>query len=430
MALSEEQLEILGARLVPLYQQLERDVLNDIARRLMKTGTLTETAEIMAESLRLKGYSPAAIRREVMKLIGADKKAQKQIEQDTKAYKQLLKQRIAETNKAMGAEAETMWEDAGNLAFHEDLSVWKGESLPVKGSAFESLVKAMAKRAGGDLLDLTKSAGFRLADGSLCRARTAYTSELNRALVKLSSGAFSWQQCVEDAVRELAKSGLRTVDYESGTSRQIDTAVRCSVMTASAQLAGQISMQNCEEGGTEFVEVSAHWGARTGEGHANHAGWQGKVYCVNGSTDEYPNLEEVTGYPSDPRGLLGYNCRHVFYPFWPGISEPNDWPSEPEPATVDGRTYTYYQATQEQRRREREIRALKREESALRATGLTDKADEKKALIRARTVEYEEFSQDVGIRAKGERCRVCEGTVTAAEYGKALKQAGVLHEAD
>ena len=66
------------------------------------------------------------------------------------------------------------------------------------------------------------------------------------------------------------------------------------------------------------------------------------------------------------------NCSHSFEPFRPGISEPTEWETEPGPFDVDGRSYTYYQATQEQRRREREIRALKREEAAYEAAGLKD----------------------------------------------------------
>lgn len=408
MALTQDQMDVIGMELVPLYQQLERDVINDIARRVKKTGRFTETAEIMADSLRAKGYTPSEIRLEVMRQLNADTNLQRQIAADTIEYKKLLRQKINELNQSLGIAEDRIWDEAGNLAFRDDLATWQGAAKPVKGSAFEKTVSAMRKNASADLKNLTRSMGFKMSDGSMAGIQNAYTKELNRAFVKMSSGAFSWQQCVKDACREMAKSGLRTVDYDSGVTRQMDTAVFNAMRTASAQLSAQISMSNVEETGVELVEVSAHWGARSGEGHANHAGWQGKVYSVHGATEKYPNLEEVTGYPSDPSGLCGYNCRHVFYPYWEGISEPTEWPPEPEPKTVDGRTYTYYQATQEQRRREREIRAMKREESALSAAGLTDQAKEKRALIQARTAEYEDFSRDVEIRPKNERLRVCE----------------------
>lgn len=408
MALSEEQLELLGNRLVPLYQQFERAVINDVVRRLVKTERLTETAEIMAETLRDKGFSPSAIRAQVMKAINADKKLQEAIAVNTLEMKQLVLDEIKMLRENARTESEQLWEDAGNMAFHEDMSVWEQGAKPVMDSAFEQIVKATSKRATDELLNLTKSLGFRTADGLNVRAERIFTHEMNMAFVKLSSGAYSYGQAIDEAVRELARSGLRHVEFDSGVTRQLDTAVRNAVMTASAQLAGEITMNNVEHTGVEYVEVSAHWGAREGVGHANHAGWQGKVYRVQGADGKYENLEDATGYPSDPAGLCGYNCRHTFYPFWPGISEPNEWPPEPGPFDVDGRTYTYYQATQEQRRREREIRALKREEAAYEAAGLKDKAKEAARKIRIKTVEYKDFSENVGIRAKTERLRVVD----------------------
>lgn len=410
--LTDEQKDAIGRELVPLYQQLERDVIADCVRRLQKTGRLTETAEIMADALRAKGYSPTRIRREVMRAINADAALQREIAENTRAYKQQLKADIARLNAEAGEQSGSLWEKAGNMAFREDLSLWQTDAKPVKDSAFSDMIAAMKKAAAGDLKNLTKSMGFRMSDGSLVGVRSLYTSELNRAFVKMTSGAYSWQQCVKDACRELGKSGLRTVDYDSGVTRQMDTAVFNTLRTASAQLSAQITMHNVETTGTELVEVSSHWGAREGTGHANHAGWQGKIYSVHGSTPEYPNLEEVTGYSSDPRGLCGYNCRHTFYPYWEGISEPTDFPAEPAPVTVDGREYTYYQATQEQRRREREIRAMKREANALEAAGETDAAKELRAAIYGKTQEYKKFSQDVGIRAKGERLGVGESSAS------------------
>ena len=57
MALTEQQLEMLGDELVPYFQQLEYHVIADIARRVAKTGRLPETAEIMVEALQGKAES-------------------------------------------------------------------------------------------------------------------------------------------------------------------------------------------------------------------------------------------------------------------------------------------------------------------------------------------------------------------------------------
>ena len=415
--LTDEQKDAIGMALVPLYQQLERDVIADCARRLQKTGRLTETAEIMADALRAKGYAPAQIRREVMRAINADLSLQREIAENTRAHKQAVREAVKRLNAEAEAQSEHLWEKAGNMAFRGDLSAWQGGAKPVKDSAFSDMIAAMKRAAAGELKNLTKSLGFRLMDGSLAGARSIYTAEMNRALVKLTSGAFSWRQCVRDACRELGRSGLRTVDYDSGAARSLDTAAFNALRTSSARLSAEITMHNVETTETALVEVSSHWGAREGEGHANHAGWQGKIYAVHGATDKYPNLEEATGYPSDPLGLCGYNCRHTFYPYWEGISEPADFPAEPAPVEVNGREYTYYQATQEQRRREREIRAMKREANALEAAGEGGAAKELRSAIRGKALEYRQFSDEVGIRAKVERLGVCEPLTGGGKSG-------------
>lgn len=417
MALMVEQLEILGAALADVYQQLERAAIADIARRLRKTERLTETAELMAEALRQKGYSPIAIQRQVMRELNANPYFQQEIAANTLAYKQTLQKQIDAAKESARRVGHEVVQEAGNLAFRNDLSMWAQGAKPVKGSAFERLIQATKKALTADLLNLTRTTGFQLPTGAMVSARNAYTRALNLALVKTTSGAYSYRQAIAEAVRELAASGLRTVDYASGVSRQLDAAARNAVMTASAQLAGQITMDNAEQTGVDYVEVSSHWGARTGEGHANHAAWQGKIYRIHGSDEKYGNLERETGYPSDPAGLCGYNCRHTFSPFWPGISEPTQWPKEPEPKEYGGRSYTYYQATQAQRRREREIRALKREADGMKAAGLTQQARQLEGRIRAMTEEYEDFSAAMEIRPKNERLWVCEGLKINANSG-------------
>lgn len=406
MALHEEQLEALGERLVPLFQEFESAVIADIVRRLKKTGTLTETAELMAKSLQSKGFSPSAIRLQVMRAIQADDALQAEIAKNTLEAKAIIQQQINQLRARAGPEFESAVEEAGNAAFNNDLEFWKGERKPIKGSAFERLVSAMQQRSGDEILNLTKSIGFRFQSGLVVHLQQAYTQSLNIAFTKISTGAYSYQQALEDAVRDMARSGIRVINFESGVTRQADTAARNAMLTASSQLSGQITMQNIEDTGVELVEVSKHWGARTGTGHGNHAGWQGGIYCVRGTDGVHANLEEATGYPSDPKGLHGYNCRHSFYPFWEGISQPTQWPDEPPPVEINGKIYSYYDLTQAQRRMEREIRAMKREEIGYREAGLNAKADYTKSRYRGMIREYNEFSESAGISPKPNRLRV------------------------
>lgn len=129
----------------------------------------------------------------------------------------------------------------------------------------------------------------------------------------------------------------------------------------------------------------------------------GAALCrANRSDEQYANLEDAMGHPSDPAGLLGCNCRHSFYPFWVGVSEPNE--REPEPVAYNDREYTYYEATQKQRAMERDLREQGRVKNALAAQGEDVSGNE--SLIRQKKDEYERFSSAMDIRPKWERCWV------------------------
>lgn len=416
--LTDEQLELLGNKLVPLYQELEQDVIADIARRVKKTGRYTETAELMARALMEQGYSPARIQREVMKVLRADKEYQMAVAEHTKEYKQYVASEISRVVAEAKERGNDIVADAGNMAFNADLSMWEqaGKSLS-QPSGFHQLVDAMAVQTNGELKNLTKSLGFK--NIGFTALENVYQHQLDLGLIKLTSGAYSWQRAVDDCVRELAQSGLRTIDYKSGRSMQLDTAVRNCIRTASGQLAGKVTMLNMDSTGESLVEVSQHWGARSDGscGHGDHAYWQGKVYATDHGRHvaearrlgySIRNLEDATGYPSDPLGLCGYNCRHTFYVFFEGVSEPNQWEPEPEPVMVNGREYDYYHATQRQRQMERQIRATKREIEAQKALGGDTK--ELQSRLRKQTADYKRFSEDVDIRPKNERLRVQAGS--------------------
>lgn len=179
------------------------------------------------------------------------------------------------------------------------------------------------------------------------------------------------------------------------------------LLTAYSQLTGDIMQTNIEESDVPMVQVSEHWGARE-----SHALWQGKIFTVE-------QFKAVCGYgePSNPDHIYSYNCRHTHYPYWPGISEPIAYQREPGPFTVNGRQYTYYEATQKQRAMERQIRALKREVNA---------GGDKATLgseIRQRTREYKAFSDACGIREKLERLYVLGyDRSTSARVTKSMRE--------
>lgn len=170
--------------------------------------------------------------------------------------------------------------------------------------------------------------------------------------------AFSYQEALKQAIRMAARSGGKVL-YNSGAQMSLDAAMRMALLTGVNQTAAALTEMYASDMGVEYYETSAHAGARP-----SHAEWQGKVFKIDGSTSAYPNFVESTGYGT-VGGLCGANCRHSFYPFWPGISEPaytknmlQDY--EQAKYTYNGNLLTEYEGSQIMRKMERSIRESKR----------------------------------------------------------------------
>jgi len=420
MGLTREQIEILGDRyLTGLFDQMESEVIADIARRVKKTGRYTETAELMAKVMVEHGYSAAKIQAEVLKFLRADKEFQRVVAENTKAYKQEIQDIIEETVQKAKEAGKQLIAEAGNMSWNNDLSMWAEHGVDLKKpNALSQLIRAAQIQTVGELRNLTRTMGFRNTVLGMTGVMEAYQREIDLATLKVATGTWSYDQAVNDCVKRLAESGLRSIDYESGRSYQLDTAVRMCVRTGTSQLAGRITEMNLESTGVDLVITSQHVGSRP-----EHVPWQNKVFSYSGKDKKYPDFRKETGYGT-AGGLKGVNCTHDFHPYWKGDKIPKDV-KEPAPVEVNGRTYDYYQATQRQRMMERGIRATKREIEAQKAIdGNQEKLKELRARLRRQRAEYSDFSIKVGIREKENRLRVISGTSDLKKTAAWKKSAG------
>lgn len=353
MALTDEQLEILSEALVPLFQYLEKEVITDVARRIKKTLMYSRTAELQAMSMKELGYSPAQIRKEAMRLLNADPNFRKEVAKNTLEYKREVRDIINNITKEAYKANNEIVANAGNMAWVNDLSVWKDAGKELTDNSFlKQLVESFAAQTAGELKNMTQTTGFKTMSGYEA-LENAYKRELDKAVIKVCSGTFSHDKVVRDVVHDLAQSGLRSIDFASGYSMQLDTAARVALRTGCHQLSGKVTDKDIEQTGENLVYVSKHWGARnTGAGHANHEQWRGKVYFIKDGAnyseeakrigqDGITNLWYATGYSvdgaheNDPLGLDGYNCRHNRHPWFEGVSSlPKESP-EPKSVTIN-----------------------------------------------------------------------------------------------
>ena len=446
--LNNEQLDLIADVIRPLYQSLEQDVIYDIARRIKKTLTYTRTAELMVMEMEKLGYSPSKIRSEAMKVLRADKEFQKVVEENTLEYKKEVKKLIQKIEKEAERAGNTIVAEAGDMAWIDDMRVWESAGKKLTDNSYLAVLQsAFAEQTAMELKNLTRSTGFKAVSG-FESLENAYRRELDKAVLKICTGTFSQEKVLRDVVRELSKSGIRTVDYSSGRTMQIDTAAKLALRTGCHQISVKIHDQNIMNTGENLVYVTEHWGARNeGAGIENHEEWQGKVYFIKPGTDYSEEAKRIkqdrimdiwysTGYSPDgthvnnPLGLHGYNCRHLHMVWFEGSSSLPEKNPRPEPKVINGKKYDYYHMTQKCRSMERGIRALKKEMIARERLGLS--TDEIKARISEKTREYRAFCDSCNIPRNTTNLRVDMDVVSISkskayqEYAKL--QSGALND--
>lgn len=381
-----EVLDALPEELADLYRNLEDTLLIEICSRLKAKDQLNEVTVQDIRALRSHGIPLEDIERAIRKATGISEKKLKELLDD-----------VVERNQ----QYYTGIIDLAHITQPETL-------LSIEDTW------AIYEQTRQEMRNLTRSMGF-LVDGgrTMLPPAKAYQWALDNAEMQVQSGAISYNQAIKSAVRQLAQSGLKIVDYESGHRDQIDVAVRRAVMTGVSQLCAKYTEQSADYLNTPYFEVSAHAGARDKPGKSpwsSHKDWQGRVYSVRAG-DIYPNIYDVCGLGAVD-GLEGANCRHRRYPWVEGVMERTYTDEQLSHiddglgCTYDGKSYTAYEATQMQRRVERQIRAVKRLKISNKASGLNDEARAANIKLRRLNVKYREFSAAAGLTPQWERTKV------------------------
>lgn len=390
-------LDALPEELAELFRALEITLLEEICSRLKAADELNEVTVQAIRALRSHGIDLKEIEKAVLETSGIsktklDKLLDDVVERNQKYYTELI-------NLAHITQPGKLVDDAE--------------------------VAAIKKQTIDTFRNLTASMGFLVDAGrTMLPPAKAYQWALDNAVMQVQSGAINYNQAIKTAVMQLADSGLKVVDYESGHRDHIDVAARRAVMTGVSQICAKYTEQSAEYLETPYFEVSAHSGARDKPGPSpwsSHKNWQGKVYSVRDG-DIYPSIYKVCGLGAVD-GLEGANCRHRRFPWVEGVSERTYTEDQLKHiddglgCTYDGKTYTAYEATQMQRRVEREIRKLKREKAAYKAAGLHEDETAVNIRLRRLNAKYKAFSAEAGLPEQPERMRVYftdDATIKAA----------------
>ena len=383
--LTPEYLRSCTLELEELMEQLNQNITNDICRRIAKAGRITGSAEWQIKQAQEAGV----------------------------LYRDLIK-RVANATGKPEKEIARMFRDAGISSVRYDAMplLENGIQAPVDLSEdMQQILNAQIRKTQADFKNLAMTTAVA--------GQEQFLITMNEAIMKVESGAFPYSTAIRNAIDNSSSIGAQVL-YKNNRHLSIEPAIRMNLLTSVNQTANQITELNCERLDAKHVETTAHAGARP-----SHALWQGRVFLLEGSSREYPNFKETTGYGTGA-GLGGYNCSHSFHAFFPGISEPTYSKEkleafEAEKYTYNGERLNEYDASQVMRSYERDIRKSKRQVNAYKAVlqedldpeitkALQEGLSEAKARLRDHRKRLTDFCEQTGMEKDYLRQKVSSPT--------------------
>lgn len=323
-------------QIVALYQQLEDDILRSMVRRMLKMGYVSESTKYESEVLQTAGL----------------------------LYDDII-QLIADRTDASVQQVRALFEDAGVQTVEIDNEVHEAAGeVPVdirQDAGMKQVLEASYKKTLGTMRNLVGT--------TAAEVQNTFIHACDRAYMQVSSGAFSYQEAIRQAIIQASADGA-IVRYPSGYTDRIDVAVRRAVLTGVGQTSAAVAKTHAEQAGCYLMELTAHSGARP-----EHAAWQGQLVSLNGK-DVGKRIDGLHVYSlrqigyGTGTGFKGWNCRHNWHPYYPGLSTPNYTKEQiakldEKSISYNGEKYTEYEITQMQRKGERKVRALKRKAVSL-----------------------------------------------------------------
>lgn len=321
-----------------------------------------------------------------------------------------IQKELADKTKKQVKEIQEAMEDAGVQALQWDDKIYQAAGLsPVPLLQSPALMRIMQRNyeaTAGEWRNFTRTTANE--------AQRLFINQMDNAYNMVVSGAVSYTEAVRDVINDVSEVGMK-VSYPSGYKLSIESATMMIARTGISQAAAEVTTARMEEMDWDIVLVSAHLGARTGDGGmnpGNHLWWQGQFYSRTGRTKEYPDFKTTTGYGTG-EGLCGWNCRHSFGP-GDGINNPF---SEKDIAYADN--YKIEKLQQRQRTLERRIRDSKRKVQNLQTAvdnckdeklkfELQQKLDRKSYTLSQQNKAYKQYCKDNNLKEYAERLKVAK----------------------
>lgn len=376
--LSEEVIERLAEVLVDRIEELNATILEEVGGAIRKIGTLSPSkAQQLVQTLKY----------------GA-------------SYEKIVK-KLAEITDLNVKQIEEIFEEVAkrNQMFAKQFYDYRGKDFTPyeQNMALQQQVKAMARLTVDSYMGLSRNSAFMTIENGrkvFTPLSEIYNRTIDKAILSVSQGKEAYNTAMRKTMRELAKNGIRTVDYASGYSRRLDSAVRSNMLEGLRELSNEIQRQFGEEFGADGVEISVH--EHPAEDHEDIQGGQ---Y----SKEEFEVLNS-----SLERPISTLNCYHYIFSIVLGVSKPqyskeqlkNINKDNKEGFEFEGKHYSLYEGTQLQRNIETKIRQFKDRQIGARAMDDMEEVDKCQKNIRMLTSKYNELSKISGLPTKKQRMTV------------------------
>lgn len=232
---------------------------------------------------------------------------------------------------------------------------------------------------------------------------SVYKDTIDKAILNVGQGKTTYQQEMRNAIKQIGQSGLKTLDYESGRSMRLDSAIRQNTLEGLRTLTNQIQEQFGEEFGADGVEVSHH--INSAPDHIDTV--DGKQFSLNGDRvvngKLYKDFNTVNN--SLDRQVSTLNCRHYIFSIVLGVNKPQytdkqleeDKKKNKQGFDFEGKHYSNYEGEQLQRLIERRIREQKDVQILAKASGDKELTLQVQTKITQLTTKYKQLCNVSGL---------------------------------
>lgn len=396
--LSDEVLDKVIERVTRRIEQGNTYVLKQIGRSIKKIGTLSP--------------SKAQQLGQLIKYGGDYDKITKKLAEITKMNVKDIKKIFEEVAKSDYQFAKQFYDYRGKkfIPYEENMML-------------KTQVDALANITANEYVNLSRTLAFsKVVNGKVIHTplARAYQETLDKAILSVVQGKTTFQEEMYSTIKELASSGLKTIDYGTGRTMRLDSSVRMQMRGALRNLHNETQKIVGKEFDSDGVEISVHLNPAP-----DHAMVQGRQFS-NEEFEKFQNDQDSHSYDGtffpaefeghDRRSISEYNCYHYIFTIVLGVSEP-EYSKEQLQKIIDnnekgfefeGKHYSNYDGTQLQRQIETEIRKAKDEQITARAAEIPEDISNAQKRITMLTYKYKELCKASGLPSKLDRARVTD----------------------